>query len=276
MTFENGSSTARRRRHAPSLRNLFPYALGLAVATSVAAPARAGEPTDLNEFFPVTVEDAEPTKYGTADVRAQFRYDNLSKDSRGNNLFVLLPQVEIGVLPNFSIGLGFPYQLGNSSESYNGEAELRGQYLAVEEKGWIPALGFTAGVNAPYGAGVGGPESLLEFLASKRLGAGSNSPQLLLNVTWLHIFDRDSEERTNRYQAAFGVLQPIGADTAVVIDVVREQQRQSGQQQNLVEAGVRRRIWDGLVLNLGAGVGIGDDSPDFRVLIGFEKSLSLF
>ena len=64
----------------------------------------------------------------------------------------------------------------------------------------------------------------------------------------------------------------ICPDTVLVLDFVREQEKEEDQDSNLVEAGIRYQLTPLAVLTAGVAAGIGEDSPDFRTIMGFQKS----
>lgn len=53
---------------------------------------------------------------------------------------------------------------------------------------------------------------------------------------------------------------------------LREQSRERGKADNIVEAGVRHDFGNKLSLGAGVGVGFGPDSPRYRLLVGVQRS----
>lgn len=84
------------------------------------------------------------------------------------------------------------------------------------------------------------------------------------------------DERNTLYRAIFGYSGRVGADTLFVVDFVRRQERLRGENSNVVEAGFRRQLNPLTVLTIGAGVGIGEQSPKFRFTIGFQRTITIF
>jgi hypothetical protein len=52
----------------------------------------------------------------------------------------------------------------------------------------------------------------------------------------------------------------------------REQQRRSGEDVNLAEVGVRRKVATKVIVSLGAAVGVGPQSPRVQLSFGLEQS----
>ncbi|MFN7141083.1 MAG: hypothetical protein ACK4UN_17270, partial [Limisphaerales bacterium] len=74
------------------------------------------------------------------------------------------------------------------------------------------------------------------------------------------------------YTAIIGYSRRLNADTLIVADFVREQERERGENSNIVEVGIRRQITPLTLIAIGLGAGIGEESPDFRATAGFQKS----
>lgn len=75
---------------------------------------------------------------------------------------------------------------------------------------------------------------------------------------------------------ALGYSQPWGTDVVVVADLVREQQLAEDEEHNFFEAGLRYQPTPLTLVTGGAGIGFGDESPDFRAVVGFQHALTLF
>jgi hypothetical protein len=55
-----------------------------------------------------------------------------------------------------------------------------------------------------------------------------------------------------------------------VADLVREQLFEDHEEHNLAEFGLRYQLTPRLTLSGGTGFGFGDESPDVRVMFGFQ------
>ena len=128
----------------------------------------------------------------------------------------------------------------------------------------------------PYGEDSHGAETTTTLIATKTLGESWVNRQVHLNVSWIHKFNAWSNERDDRYMAALGYSQPLRADMLFVADLVREQHLEEDSEANFFETGVRYQVTPLAIVTGGVGLGFGDESPDYRVLVGFQYMLSAF
>ncbi|WP_135467102.1 hypothetical protein [Crenalkalicoccus roseus] len=90
------------------------------------------------------------------------------------------------------------------------------------------------------------------------------------------MIDGAPDERGNRAIAAIGYSHPVGRNTTLLLGFLREEERRRGRESNLIEVGARHRVAEGFILSAGVGFGIGDDSPDARIILGIQRSFRLF
>lgn len=93
-----------------------------------------------------------------------------------------------------------------------------------------------------------------------------------LNVSWKHNTEAAPDEREDYYVAAVGYSRRITPDTMLVTDVVCEEEKEAGKTANPVALGIRHQVTPLTVVAAGAGTGLGDESPDFRVSLAFQHS----
>ena len=117
-----------------------------------------------------------------------------------------------------------------------------------------------------------GVDTQFKFIATKTLGAGSRLQRLHLNLIYRHNAQAQATEHSNRYAAIVGYSQRLNADTVGILDFVREQELKENKTANILEVGLRRQMTPLRTLAIGAGVGIGQDSPDFRLTAAFQQS----
>lgn len=91
-----------------------------------------------------------------------------------------------------------------------------------------------------------------------------------LNVSWKHNAKATPDEREDYYVAVAGYSRRITPDTMLVTDVVREEEKEAGRTANLVDLGVRHQMTPLTVVAAGAGAGLGDESPGFRLSLAFQ------
>ena len=70
-----------------------------------------------------------------------------------------------------------------------------------------------------------------------------------------------------------GYSRRLGSETILVTDFVYEQEEEKNKDAYILELGIRQQATPLTVWSIGAGVGIGRDSPDFRVTAGIQQSL---
>lgn len=257
---------------------LFGAALGIA-----AMPASAADHTDLEEGLPIVIEDAYPLKYNSLEAQGYFRYERTGRDPKGDNRLWFVPRFEAGLFPNFQFTVEVPYRWGDASETKQGDFRAKGLYNFNTEGLFAPAMSIAGGVDQPFGEQAGGTETELTFLATKSIGPfdlSGASPlsyvptRLHLNATWFHNYDPRPEERRDRYRIGVAYSQPVANDWVVVADLYRETKREKDQAENVAELGVRYMLTPQTVLAGSVGAGFGDTSPDFRIVVGLQHTLS--
>ena len=235
-------------------------------------PVRAADHKNLEEGLPTDLEDAYPIEYQSREVQGQFRYER-QRNRRGKNLFTLDPRLEYGFVRNGQLTISAPFLIGSADRTGGGDLTLTGLYNFNTESLSTPAFAISARTEFPTGYDTAGVGTELKFIATKSLGAGTHLDRLHLNVSWLHNTGPQSGQRSDRYRAILGYSRRLGPDTIIVTDFERLQELDKGRNDNIVEAGIRRQLTPRNVLSVGAGVGIGSDSPDYRITVGFQRTL---
>jgi len=230
--------------------------------------------------LPVSVEDAFVPGPGETDAKLRFFYDRVrpvtvgdDDDSRtfGRHLYTPEAEVEVGIVRGLSASVAANYSLGNAQEAKSGEVEFGAKWNFLPLQGLRPAITLSASVGVPYGYNNGSVDTTLTLYASQPLGSGADVPVLHANLSWVHAYDRDEDSRANRFIGVLGVAVPVAASTALVTDLVHEQQDEKGKVNRLVELGVRQVLPHDMVLGAGVGAGFGNSSTRFRALVGVQK-----
>lgn len=247
------------------------FAAGAAAAAVMllTAPAFAADHFNLEPGLPLTVEDAYPIAYRSREVQGVFQYDRAS----GDDLYAFEPRLDLGLLPNLQASLSLPYRLGSAEAADSGDATLEGLYNLNSEGLYLPAFALAASASAPFADDDGHWETEIKGIVTRSLG-GYLPRRLHLNLSWLHDFTGNDEERENRYRVVLGYSQPVSSDTVLIADISHERRLAEGQEQNLAEAGVRYQLTPLAVLSAGGGVGLGQDDPDLRVTFGLQYALT--
>jgi hypothetical protein len=250
------------------------------------ATARVREPNEALQAdtgLPISVEDAFVPRPREVEVRSRFIYDRLRRRTvgeedegtlrnRGRNFYTPGVEMEVGVARGLALTLGAEYRLGNADESKSGDVELGGKWNFLTVEDWRPALAVSANISLPYGYQNDSVESTLALLASIPLGDVAEAPYIHANVIWSHTFDADEDDRKDRFAGIFGLALPVSSSTALLLDVVREQETERHRVNNLLELGIRHVLPGKWALAAGAGVGVGNSETDLRVLFGIQKS----
>lgn len=119
----------------------------------------------------------------------------------------------------------------------------------------------------------------MKAVATKSIGFFDTSyvpRRLHLNAIWFHNYELqgDNAERQDRYLVGVGYSQSVTNDAVLVADVYRQELRERGRAENMVELGTRYHLTPQTVLSSSVGTGFGDRSPAFRVLVGVQHTLS--
>jgi hypothetical protein len=250
------------------------------------APARVRGPAEVLQAdpgLPVSVEDAFVPRPGEVEAKSRFVYDRVRRKISGNedegtlrrsgrNRYTPGVELEVGIVPGLAATMAAEYRLGDADDAKSGEVEFGGTWNFLSAHDWRPALALSAGVSLPYGYRNDSAESSVALLASMPLGDVAEAPYLHANFIWTHSFKIEEEERTDRFAGILGLAVPLVSTTALILDVVREQESERRRVSNLVELGIRQALPGKLTLAGGVGVGVGNTDTDFRVLIGLQKS----
>jgi hypothetical protein len=231
------------------------------------------DPQALSPFVPVTIEDAYPTATGKGEFQDVSYWDH---GPRGKDLATLAPELKLGAFPGAQLEVETPYGLGSASARYQGSFTFGGLYNLNEQGAVLPAFALHDDYSEGFGRGGGTSENNLKLIATKSLGDPWSAPRLHLNLSWIRATDATPANRTDRYQAAIGYSQSIAAHTALVVDYVHSQNAAKGQVSNLVEAGLRHEVTDAIAVSAGGGVGIGQQSPAFRLLVALQYDFDAF
>lgn len=244
-------------------------ALMLLAATAVSA--FASDHTNLEENLPTELEDAYPIKFLSREIQGVIRY---AEEDGGASRWLYQPVVEIGILPNTQLNVSGTVYSGNADRKGSGDVSAGLLYNFNTESALIPATALAVKADFPTGKGSNGVDVTTKLIMSKMPFARTTLlHRVHLNLIWKHNSGRDREkERSGMLKGIVGFSMRAGKDMSVIIDYVREQKVDKDQDSNLLEAGVRRQLTPFTLVTAGAGAGIGDDSEDYRVTLGFQHS----
>ncbi len=233
-----------------------------------ALPASAADHSNLEEGLPTHLEDAYPVAFRGREVQAMFSYE---RTNESEDRLTIEPRLEVGVARNTQATLRIPFYTGNADRSGSGDVALGALYNFNTETLALPALALAGEAEFPSGKDSHGVDTTLKFIATKTVGS-SGLDRIHLNLAWMHNASSEPDERRDRYVGILGYSRRVNADTILVADYVREEEETEGEAANVVELGLRRQLTPLTVLSVGLGAGFGEDSPDFRVTAGYQRS----
>ncbi len=245
--------------------------LPLAFATGALA-----DPQGLSTNVPVQTQDALPVRTGVLELQGVGVYTRDDYNSRGRDLLNLSPTLKIGPAKGLQIDLSVPYSTGNQSGANQGTDGFDVFYNFNDPTPTFPALAIQSGYQIPYGAGHKTSQYFVRGIATQWLGPDDKAPRLHLNLNWTHSTTPSSTSRKDVLEISVGYSMLVSSSTALVLDVVHGAKSAKGQNETIADAGLRWEINDEWALSGGVGVGIGQQSPAFRVLFAIQRDFHLF
>ena len=230
--------------------------------------ARAADHNNLEEGLPTQVEDAYPIAYGGREIQGLFRFE---KTDKSENRYAFVPRIEYGFARNWQAKLEVPIFPGNADRRGSGDIRLEALYNFNTESLWLPAFALSGGIDIPAGTKTRGVDPRLKFIMTKSISQ-TGLDRIHFNFGWRHNFENRSDERDDPFTTILGYSRRLGADTTLVADFVREWKIEKKQESNILELGLRRQLDPLTLIAIGGGGGIGDESPKFRITLGFQRS----
>lgn len=229
---------------------------------------KAADHLNLEEGLPLEVEDAYPVPYKGRELQGVFRYER----NDGEDIFIIEPRIEYGFAPNWQGRISVPFEFGNDTEDGIGDVGVELFYNFNTEGLHTPAFAISVGADFPTGEDSAGVDPTVKFIATKTLGTGSNLDRLHLNLSYTYNDQSGDEQRDHRLAAILGYSRRLNSETILVTDLVYEQEEEENEDSLLLELGIRYQLTPRNVLAVGAGVGLIENAPDFRITAGFQQS----
>lgn len=220
-----------------------------------AAAAHAVDPTSL--------EPAEVFTAKTGEVELEVGYADYDDSETEAEL-----TVGYSFTPKWKLELEVPVEKedGESTELGDVSLELTHTFNPDATKG--PLVGVSLEVAAPTGDDSDGISPELKLHLAQPLGGAGSKHTLHLNLAEAYHASADDDERDFQYTAIAGYSYDVSESTTLVLDVVRMQLEDHGENANIIEAGVKHSFNDNVEVALGAGAGLGEESPDLTVHAG--------
>lgn len=247
------------------------FLLLILVLAASASGAVASDHMNLEENLPTELEDAYPIKFRSREFQGVIRYTD-EGDEKSRMLYQ--PIFEFGILPNTQLNVSGTFYSGNVDREGSGDVSSELLYNFNTESIWFPATSVAVKGVFPAGEDSHGVDVTTKLILSKMPFVRTTFlHRVHANLIWTHNGGRErGKERSDLFKGIFGVSMRAGKDTSFVVDYVREQKKEKRRDANLVEAGFRRQLTPFTLVTAGAGAGIGDDSENYRVTLGFQHS----
>ncbi|MGB7443564.1 MAG: transporter [Coleofasciculaceae cyanobacterium] len=231
--------------------------------------AQAADHLNLEEGLPLEVEDAYPVPYQGRELQGVFKYE---RTEDGEDRFVIEPRIEYGFAPNWQGKITVPFEFGSGGDDGLGDVGLEVFYNFNTETLSTPAFAASVGVDLPTGDDSAGVDPTIKLIATKTLGRGGNLDRLNLNLSYTLNDQRQSSERSDRFAAVLGYSRRLNSETMLLTDLVFEQEEEEDKEAFIMEVGIRYQLTPLNVLAIGGGIGLSEESPDFRITAGFQQS----
>lgn len=263
-------STCHRRRERLRLGAATLFSALILSLTARATLAGGGQ-ANIEQGLPLQFEDTVPQEYLGREFQLVGRYE---RTHDGEDRWQIEPRLELGVWHNTQLTLATPFLFGGADEGDGlGPIELDLLYNLNQETLHLPAFAlklgadFTGAANAGGGDGV---DPIVGVLIDRTIGESYLYHKLHLNLQYQFNDSRLDDERDGRYEVALGYSRRLGASAMLVADLVRLQEMTENEEVNLAEIGVRYATTPQSVISAGIGFGVGDESPDVRLTVGFQ------
>lgn len=223
---------------------------------------------DLKTGYPLQVQDAYAVPAGEIRPQSTFMFDRrVGDDKNHGDVFTMKPEVQWGVAPFGHLRLEVPIYTGSGPTSTSGDVIIGGFYNFLDETNGRPAMGISADLEIPTGTHSRGLDPMFFYYVTKSVGG--NSGRVHANIGWVHNSGAFADEREDFYVFRAGYSMMM-AQTVVGVDFVREKIRQQRITENIIEVGALTPITHLLNLSVTLGVGVADESPDYRLGAGVQ------
>lgn len=220
---------------------------------------------NLNEFMPTRLEDSKVIKAKFLEVQLSSDFQKMDQDE-----IIFRENVRYGVSEKFQMEM-LSNHISGGGEEGSGEILLGGQYDIIDEIAISPMIVF------PTGKKEEGIDTHLKINQSSTILGSTNTPMLQfhINVDWAHSNHRNSGERADHYFYATGLSYLFSDSGSVIVDIFREEDQQKDIEINMLELGTQYDVGSHYLVGIGAGVGIGDQSPAWSGIFTILKPFTL-
>lgn len=231
------------------------------------------DPQDLSANIPVRIKDAfDSGKFGDVGLYLTDRY---TQDSKGRYSLVGGPKLKVGLASGLAINLLPVNEVGDTRSSRGGVGAAAVEYQLNDQTAYLPAVLLEGAYRQPY-CDSNSSEYHLIGVATKFLGPSPQSPRLDLELNWAHVTHLIPGERRDRLAIGAAYSHLLTARTAVVFDVVRQEQHAAGADASYLDIGINDELSDAAQIGVGAGAGVARQGAVFRVFLGLKWTTHMF
>lgn len=222
---------------------------------------------NLNEFFPTRIEDSSPIDVGRWQLQGSAAFEQQTPGQ-----MILRPSLRHGLGQSTQLE-AFHTVLSGGKEMGSGVVGIGGMHMLNKPKGAVPAVAINVVFNLPTAKHQRGLGTEGKLMASWLLQGSEDKP-----VTQFHVNVRDlyqdkvaSDERRSRWLYALGMSRRLREKTALILDLVREEEGSKKVESNFFEAGVNHELVTGTTTAVGVFTSLGDESPSWGLTLSYQK-----
>jgi len=231
---------------------------------------------------PTSLEPVEPFQPHLLTLQEETQFDRFKH-------YDLVTETNLlyDITPKLGAELTAPLELDQSETKTLGDVRLRLKYVLNPDEETGPMVALSGEIAAPTGKNSAGMGADADLRVTFPLSETDAHPKLHLTLketysagadtnAWRHWdldeggFRSSPGEREFAYQIVFGFSRLFGPATEFRVDIDREQLEEKGRTANVVQVGFTHDFSEAMSVMLGGGIGLGHDSPDFRVRTGLE------
>ncbi len=221
---------------------------------------------DLKTGYPLQVQDAYSIPVGEIRLQSTFLFDRrIGRGSAHGDLFTMGPEVQYGITPRVFARALIPVYTGSGPTRTTGDVVAGAFWNFLDETNGRPAMGISADLEIPTGTRSAGLDTLLYYYVSKSIGSSIGHDRVHANIGWIHNSGSYPDEREDFYVFRAGYSRMMFPNTLLGVDFVRQKIRQQNVTENIIEVGALHSVSRWLNVSATVGVGVADESPDYRI-----------
>lgn len=219
---------------------------------------------NLNEYMPTRLEDASPIDAKTYDM--QFSYE--TERSSENEENTIRPNLRYGLTRDLQLDALATLNSGGE-ERGSGEVQVGGLYRLNHSRTFFPEIAINPMIVLPTGKYRKQVEYCTKLNFTSTLQGSTNIPllQMHFNLGWA------TQGRQDDMLYVFGVSKHVFKNTAWVIDILHDEDKEKDSETNMIETGLHLSLGKEYYLGLGGGKGLDRRSPSWTGLLALERQI---